>query len=375
MKYTRRELFQQLAAAAAASAAIRGAYPATIYSMPGRYPGRVIGVKHSASVVAGVYQPQPIQSMVQRGMMELTGAPNSAAAWRKLFSRSDVVGIKLNPNGISSLVSSKAVVDAITQGLLLAGVSPGNIVICDRNRAQLDNIAGWLPAWARQAAASWDWSPDQTEIAGYNPGHDPRVSGYNPNYYVDCPGYLLPWQSPSNPSHTRSYVANFVTQVTKIISLSVLKDHQTAGVSLGLKNLCQGCMNNVNRAHPDVTTNYMQWYVPTVVSQPVIRNKVVLSIIDGIHGLWDAGPQGLPGFVWDNRTMYFGTDVVATDRVGWKAIDAQRLLAGLPPEQSSGADAYDTWYVRQPQHITQAGQMGLGKYRDEDIDYHAILLA
>src|ERR1035438_730804 len=262
-----------------------------------------------------------------------------------------------------------------TQGLLLAGVTPGNIVVCDRNRAQLNNISGWLPTWVRQASASWDWSPDQTEIAGYNPGHDPRVSGYNPGYYVDCPGYLLPWQSSANPSHTRSYVANFVTQVTKIITLSVLKDHQAAGVSLGLKNLCQGCINNANRAHPDVNTNYLQWFVPTVVSQPVIRNKVVLSIIDGVHGLWNAGPQGLPDFVWDHRTMYFGTDVVATDRIAWKAIDAQRLLAGLPPEESSGADPYDSWTIRQPQHITQAGLAGLGEYRDGNIDYRLITLA
>ena len=223
--------------------------------MPGLYPGRVIGIKDADSSIAGAYQTQPIQSMIQRGMMELTGAPNSSMAWSKLFSRSDVVGIKVNPNGISNIVSSKAALDAIAQGLLLAGVTPGNIVVCDRNRAQLNNISGWLPTWVRQASASWDWSPDQTEIAGYNPGHDPRVSGYNPGYYVDCPGYLLPWQSPANPSHTRSYVANFVTQVTKIITLSVLKDHQAAGVTLGLKNLGQGCMNNVNRAHPDANTN------------------------------------------------------------------------------------------------------------------------
>lgn len=375
MKYTRREVFQRLAAAAAASATIRGAHPATVYSMPGLYPGRVIGVKHADSSVAGAFQTQPIQSMIRRGMMDLTGAPNDAAAWKKLFSPTDVVGIKVNPNGISSLVSSKAVIDGIVQGLSLAGVAPANIVICERNRAQLNKVAAWLPSSVRQAAASWDWSADQTEIAGYNPAHEPGVSGYNSSYYVDCPTYLLPWQNPGNPSHTRSYVANFVTQVTKIISLSVLKDHQTAGVTLGLKNLCQGCMNNVNRAHPDPAKNYLQWYVPTVVSQPIIRNKVVLSIIDGIHGLWNAGPQGLPDFVWDHHTMYFGTDVVATDRIGWKAIDAQRLLAGLSPEESSGADKYGSWTIRQPQHITQAGLMGLGKSRDDEIDYRLVKLA
>ena len=111
MKYTRREVFQQLAAAAVASASIRGAYPATIYSMPGLYPGRVIGIKDADSSIAGAYQTQPIQSMIQRGMMELTGAPNSSMAWSKLFSRSDVVGIKVNPNGISNIVSSKAALE------------------------------------------------------------------------------------------------------------------------------------------------------------------------------------------------------------------------------------------------------------------------
>jgi len=375
MKYTRRDAFQRIAWAAAASAAIRGAHPATVYSIPGLYPGRVIGVKHADSSIAGAYQTGPIQTMIQRGMMELTGAPSSAMAWSKLFSPDDVVGIKVNPNGIPSIVSSKAVMDGIMQGLMLAGVAPGNVIICDRNRAQLDNVAGWLPAAARQATASWDWSSDQTEIAGYNPGKDPRVSGYNPNYYVDCPGYLLPWQSPANPSHTRSYVANFVTQATKIISLAVLKDHQVAGVTLGLKNLCQGCVNNVNRAHPSADKNYLQWFVPTVVSQPAIRNRVVLSIIDGIHGLWNAGPKGRQEFVWDHHTMYFGTDVVATDRVGWKAIDAQRQLAGLASEETSGADKYDTWTIRQPQHITQAGLMGLGKFRDEDIGYRLVTLS
>ena len=374
MKYTRREVFQRVAAVAAASATIRGAYPATIYSMPGLYPGRVIGVKHADSSIAGAFQTQPIQSMIRRGIMELTGAPNDAAAWKKLFSPDDVVGIKVNPTGISSLVSSKAAIDGIVQGLLAAGVALDNVVICDRNRAQLNRIAALIPTGVRQAAASWDWSADQTEIAGYNPGHEPGVGGYDPGYYVNCPAFLLPWQSPSNPSHTRSYTAKFVTQVTKIISLAVLKDHQSAGVTLGLKNLCQGCMNNVNRAHPTTTTNHLQWFVPTVVSQPIIRNKVVLSIIDGIHGLWNAGPKGLQDFVWDHHTMYFGTDVVATDRIGWKAIDAQRLLAGLASEESTGADKYGTWTVRQPQHITQAGLMGLGKFRDEEIDYRLVTL-
>src|ERR1035438_8809268 len=87
-------------------------------------------------------------------------------------------------------------------------------------------------------------------------------------------------------------------------------------------------------------------YTRREVFQRVAAVAAVLSIIDGIHGLWNPGPKGLQDFVWDHHTMYFGTDVVATDRIAWKAIDAQRLLAGLAPEESSGADKYGTWTVR-----------------------------
>ncbi|MCU1238263.1 MAG: hypothetical protein JWP63_6230 [Candidatus Solibacter sp.] len=133
-------------------------------------------------------------------------------------------------------------------------------------------------------------------------------------------------------------------------------------------------MNNVNRAHPSIDKNYLRWFVPTVVSQPVIRNKTVLSIIDGIHGLYNAGPQGLDRFVWDHKTMYFATDVVAADRIDWRAIDEQRLAAGLKREEESGADQYDKWTIRQPQHIEEAGQMGLGECRDKAINYRRVEL-
>ncbi|MCU1234077.1 MAG: hypothetical protein JWP63_2044 [Candidatus Solibacter sp.] len=183
--------------------------------------------------------------MIRRGMTELTGAPNQATAWNQLFQKGDVVGIKVNPNAIPSPISSPAVINEILQGLLGAGVTRNDIVVCDRNSVQLKTIAGWLPSWVRLDAASWEWSTDQTEVGGYNPNKMSGVSGYNPSYSVDCPKYLLPWQDAANPKYTRSYVAQFVTRVTKIISLSVLKDHQTAGVTLGLKNLCQECITTV----------------------------------------------------------------------------------------------------------------------------------
>jgi hypothetical protein len=362
---SRRHVLKTLGGAAAASAFVHSSHAATPYSMPGLFPGRVIGVEHAGASVNLQYQTAPIQSMIRKGMMELTGGTSTAAAWRKLFQPGDVVGIKVNPNGIPTIRSSQATLNEILSGLLLAGISPRDIVICERNQSDLQQIAGWIPSWARTAWGSIAYSDDQTSI-----------TGYDPNHYVDLPGLLLGWQNASNPSHTRSHVALFVTrQVTKLISLSVLKDHQAAGVTLGLKNLSHGCCNNVNRSHPDLATNNIDIYSPNAVSIPILRNKTVLSIIDGVHGLYTSGPIGQPDFVWPHCTMYFATDVVAGDRIGWNAIDAKRASLQLPPEESAGVEAYDAFLVRKPQNITEAGKLGLGEWRNDHIDFRKFKLA
>lgn len=48
---------------------------------------------------------------------------------------------------------------------------------------------------------------------------------------------------------------------------------------------------------------------------PVIRDKAVLQVLDGIKGLYHGGPSARPQFVWEHRTMYFATDPVALDRI------------------------------------------------------------
>ena len=192
------------------------------------------------------------------------------------------------------------------------------------------------------------------------------------------PDFLFPWQDRNNPADTRSYAALLASrQVTKIISLAVLKDHEAAGVTLSLKNLSNGCSNNVSRAHPDIYTNYLQYFIPNVVSMPVIRNKTVLTIIDGVHGLYKRGPAGGDGSgLWEHKKMYFATDLVAADRIGWNVIDAQRVAMGLLPEEASPPpEVPGGWLVRQPQHITMAGQMGLGEYRTGNIDFRPVTLA
>lgn len=349
-----------------AAAAIHSAHAAAPYSLPGLYPGRVVSVTHPGASINLKFQAAPIEAIIRRGMMELTGQASIAASWRKLFQPGDVVGIKVNPSSSSVLISSPYCLREVITSLLLAGVGPRDIIVYERFQTLLNSVKGWLPAWVRTSYATPGYyTDDQTSLIGYDAAH-----------FFDMPEHLKPWQSATNPLHTRSHVANFVTrEVTKIISLTVLKDHQAAGVTLNLKNLAGGCFNNWNRHH-DPPSFGVNIAIPTAVSLPVLRGKVVLGIIDGVHGLCEGGPinQADPkyGFVWPHQTMYFATDIVAADRVGWLAIDAERARRGMLPEALA---TYSTLGLRQPDHITVASQLGLGEWRDSYIDHRHFVLA
>jgi uncharacterized protein (DUF362 family) len=183
------------------------------------------------------------------------------------------------------------------------------------------------------------------------------------------PGYDV-----GNLTARRSYASRFITKdVNKLINLPVLKDHQSAGVTLALKNMSHGLVNNVSRSHSTITANACGSFIPAVVSMPVIRNKTVLHILDGIKGLYHGGPSSKPQFVWEHHTMYFATDPVALDRIAWKAIDEKRLAVGMKRIADDKPDQFSTFLNRQPEHIEIAGALGLGEWDEKKIDYRHIL--
>ena len=374
-KLSRRKLLKAAAAGVGASllgpnaaASVVSSYPANKWGTPGLYPARVVKIQDSLSTVGFNYQTGPIQQMIRTGLMKLTGAANYVTGWRQFVGPGDVVGIKINPNGNGGTISSPAVIMEIISGLMLAGVDQRNIIVYERYQEILDRTAGWFPAWVRTMSAAPAYSDYQVDIAGYDPNH-----------YADLPLFLS-WQDPANPAHRRSYAAQFITsRVNKVINLACLKHHNAAGVTLALKNLSHGCTNNVNRSHDnpaqaDPPQFFYTTFIPAVVSMNVIRYKAVLHIIDGIHGLWDFGPNSPSyAFNWEHKSMYFATDAVAIDRVGWKAIDAQRESVGLPDVADS--TSYLSGVPCQPQYIDSAAAAGLGENRDDHIDLRTTVLA
>lgn len=335
------------------------------FSMPGLAPGRVIAVSHPGSIIEGKFQERPIQKMIEQGMIDLTDAPDLTAAWRTFFEPGDVVGIKVNPVGGPHVVSSPEVVREIIRGLESAGVRRKDVVVYDRYRAEFLNVGfqKWLPDGVRWMNAAEKYDEVQQDINGYDADH-----------YMDM-ALTLPGQDVKNERARRSYAARFITQeINKLINLPVLKDHQSAGVTLALKNLSHGLVNNVCRTHSSSTLNACGAFIPAVVSLPVIRNKTVLHILDGIKGLYHGGPGARPQFVWDHQTMYFATDPVALDHICWKEIDKKRLSVGMKSIAEAKPDQFSTFLNRQPEHVEIAGALGLGVFQEGKIDLRRIPL-
>lgn len=340
-------------------------FPASKLGLPGLYKGRVIAVEHSGSIVDDKYQRAPVEAMMSRGMKELTGA-DWADSWRQFVSKDDVVGIKVNPVGQPHVISAPEVLQTIIGGLRAAGVPAKNIVVYDRYRDQFTKAGfdKWLPEGVRWSSAVKDYDNIQLDIEGYDLNHYMDMALTHPGYDV------------TNERARRSYAAKFITQeVNKLINLCVLKDHQSAGVTLALKNLSHGHVNNVSRSHFTTTANSCGAFIPAVVSMPVIRNKAVLHILDGVKGLYHGGPGAKPQFVWEHKTMYFATDAVALDHVGFRAIDEKRKAVGKESAAEDRPDKFSTFRSRQVEHVEIAGALGLGVWDWDKIDRKHIKLA
>ena len=358
---------------AASSDEVAGKKERRAVGLPGPYPGRVVEVRHHDSVRDGVPNFDAVKAMVQRGMVDLTGIAEPVEAWRSMFEAGDVVGIKVNPVGQPHAISNFATVHAIVEGLKSAGVVPKDILVFDRYRDQFIK-AGYeknLPEGCRWDAAVDTYDEAQLDIAQYDP--DVFV---NLDIVHAKPGV----HDPRDERTRRSHLAKIVTrQVNKLICIPVLKDHGSGGVTLALKNMSHGLVNNVSRSHGTHDTNTCNLFIPAIVTHPIIRQKAVLQVLDGLNAVFQGGPGANPKYVWQHKALYFATDPVAMDRIGWERVDAKRVEQGLPPVVELGKAAKnptqtEVFDFRQPQHIAGAGALGLGVFDRAKMEHKVVEL-
>jgi uncharacterized protein (DUF362 family) len=337
--------------------------PLSPLGMPGLFPGRVVQVFHSGSLVDRRVSQPAVSAMLKEGMKALTGESDPKNGWAKLFVPTDVVAIKVNPSGVPGTVTSIPLLREVIYALNSVGVPNKNVIVYDRNSNQLE-VNGYhtlVPPGVRVVGLDQRW-----KVKGET------RSGYDPDVFVemDCFG----------ERETRSYLASIVTtEATKVIDLPCLKEHNASGVTGCLKNLAYGSFNNVARTHVDPKT-YTDPVIAVMCTASPLRSKSVLHIMDGIRAVYQGGPFAWnPEFRWEAKTLLFGTDPVAVDRIELEIVEEKRKEVGAPslwdrdPKYlgTSGEmqqTAFKNPFYREPGHIKTASQLGLGKWELEDID-------
>ncbi len=334
---------------------------------PGLYPGRVVEIKNPRMIQGGKRDAEAIKTTMDMGIKTLTGATDAVEGWKHFFEPGDVVGIKVVPNGEPFAHSSYEIVLEVIDKLKACGVKGRDIFVYDRYKGEF-MAAGYhkiLPGDVHWGGM--DPEGNQTKLDFPSQASDPMV-GFDHDAFVwmDLVHY---GENPKDDRLYRSHLGKLVTKtLNKIVAIPVLKDHGSAGVTGALKNMSHGTVNNVARSHSTPFTNVCNQFIPQMVSHPIIRDRFVLQIMDGIRGVYQGGPFAHDlSHTWEYNGILFATDPVSLDHVEWDIVDAKRKSQNLPPVAASGKAALDPlgregFDVRQPQHIALAAAMGLGLF-------------
>ena len=260
-----------------------------------------------------------ITKVIDSALEKITDTKKPSDAWRKLFNENDIVGIKVNCLAGKRFSPHVELIEAIITGLKSAGVREGNIVIFERFNKELKD-AGFEIRKGKNSIKCF--GTDDLPQSGYDP--QPQVIG-------------------SVGSCFSQIISSYCTA---IINVPVLKDHDLAGTSIGMKNFF-GVIHNPNKYH-DGNCNP---YIADLNTHPYIKGKLRLIICDALKAQYNGGPSFKPQWAWDYRGILVGTDPVALDRIGTQIIEDKRKEVNMPSLKEAG---------REPKYINTAAKLGLG---------------
>lgn len=278
----------------------------------------VVIVHNAAAIDAFLPRANVVQSMVDRAITNVTHQPTVAKAWLSLVSPKDVVGVKVYSLPGPNSGTRPAVVAAVIEGLLSAGIPNANICIWDKQITEL-RLAGYSDLAERlhvRLAASVQLGYDLT------------------NFYESPIIGNLVWGDVQFGQKgagigRKSFVSKLVSQqFTKIINIPPLLNHNTAGVSGCLYSLASGSVDNFARFEVDDAR--LATAVPEIYALPSLSDRVVLNIVDALICQYEGGEKGLLHYSATLDELRFSKDPVALDVLSLKELEIQRLAANAP---------------------------------------------
>jgi len=310
--------------------------------------GRVFMSQNSSSIVQWNVNNTVVEQMADRLIGAYYGVSNAATAMKRLVTPQDVVGLKVFASPGAATSTNKAMVRVVINALKAAGLPSQNIIVWDKFRFDLEN-AQFLPIFQREVQVPIiGTAPD----VGYGdqPSYDFEVTGtliwgdrdFNAKKAsVDADG------SGNTQLSTKSYFSRIVTQrCTKLINMASLTDHPDFGINGCLVNMAIGSVDNNRRF--GTSPYYGVPPIPDIYSNPVIKNKVILNMMDAIITGYAGGPLFKPDFSDQTGQIFISNDPVAIDTLCLRELIALRKVAGIQSPSYFGA------------HVPACAQAGLG---------------
>jgi hypothetical protein len=320
--------------------------PAQTSAQPSPPPRASIVYSAHNSAAIKDYQTDPavVRAMVNRLVLAVTGQPDLARAWGSLVSPNDKIGIKICAAGGELFTTHRDIVNAIVDGLVAAGHARNSIIVWDRS------LGGIKDAGYRQNAEGY-----QLKSITPRDGYDPKAIFTAPitgrliwgDLDFRSDRGMVPLQSDKEQTSDQSHFARIVSsELTKIINVPVMSDSATNGIA--------GCLYNVTLPNIDNWRRFAQGSgfgsagIADLYRNPVIGQKVVLNIMDGLIAEYAGGPQSQPNYAVHHATILASKDPVAIDAMAVRQIEEWRVKARLPSIAPLAI------------HVQVAAQIGLG---------------
>lgn len=323
MKISRRE-FLQNCGGSMAYLALSASFP-ELLARPLSAESRVVEVRDDKlKRVENDVNRQAAGRLLNMAVRKLVQGRSDSSAWKALFSPGERVGIKVSCLPGRKLSTSVGLVHAIVDGLGLAGVPAKNIIVWERTARELKEAGFSLSRHGVRVMGTDEYSND---------GYSNRI------VFAGSVGTCF---------------SVLMEQVDAVISVPVLKDHDIAGISAGMKNF-YGAIYNPNKFHG----NHCNPYVADLCTHPLIRDKLRLVVLDASRLQLQNGPAFFSRYALEYGGLVAGVDPVAVDATGWRIVDRERVKKGLKTLNEVN---------RLPDYIATAEKRGLGHMKEHFIE-------
>ena len=282
-------------------------------------------------------RPEVARGLLERALMDLTGAPNLVAALRRFIHPADVVAIKVNgiagQKGYTMAVNFE-VIAPVVEALLALGVPAHNVTIYEQFPAHLAGT--------------------RVGVKGHALPKDVRLGSHNNKDHV------MP-RIPVYGNVLTRYCRIF-TDASAVIDMTMMKEHHICGITGAMKNITHGNIENPHHHHE----NQASPQIAVLYHHPIVQSRVRLHIADAFKIIYDKGPLDEdPKMRVPHGAIYASTDAVALDTVAWQVVEEERKRRGGMTLERAG---------RKPRYLERAAELGIGVHDPNDLRLRQVVV-